>query len=204
MKEMLWEPLAEGRIYKIYEPGQMIYLQSEEPKEFFYLAEGTARSYISSAGGAELVLTYHHSGDLMGEASFFDQCPRVSSAVAVTCCQIATIDRKQLNLVFQNHPELAYPMLQYLARTVRLLSDHVDRISFLPADKRLATALLRHADANFVHSTHEELSSSIGASRVTVSRILSRFSENGWIVQKYGVIELLDSISLSNYADGNL
>ena len=108
----IWSPLAEGRRAKSYSPGQMIYLQGTEAHEFYYLLEGTARSYISSPGGAVLVLTLHRAGDLMGEASFFDECPRVSSAVAVTPCRVVTVDREGLDRVFRCHPELAYPMLR--------------------------------------------------------------------------------------------
>ena len=197
----IWSPLAEGRRAKSYSPGQMIYLQGTEAHEFYYLLEGTARSYISSPGGAVLVLTLHRAGDLMGEASFFDECPRVSSAGAVTPCGVVTVDREGLDRVFRCHPELAYPMLRYLARTVRLLSDHVDGISFLPADKRLAAALLRHAGGDgLVRSTHEELGSAGAASRVTVSRALARFASKGWLEQSYGLVKLLDREALEKYA----
>lgn len=201
MENSIWVPLAEGRPRKRYAPGQMIYLQDTEAREFYYLLEGTARSYISSPGGAELVLTQHRAGDLMGEASFFDECPRVSSAVAVTPCQVVAVDREGLDRVFQSHPELAYPMLRYLARTVRLLSDHVDGISFRPADKRLASALLRHSGPDgLVRSTHEELGAAIGVSRVTVSRTLAQFAQRGWLERSYGTVKLLDRDALENFA----
>ena len=130
-----WSPLAEGRQAKRYSAGQMIYLQGTEADSFYYLTEGTVRSFISSPEGSERLLTIHQAGDLMGEASFFDQCPRVSSAVAVSECRAVSVDRAQLDRVFQSHPELAFPMLRYLARTVRMLSGHVDDISFRPADQ---------------------------------------------------------------------
>lgn len=201
-KERIWAPLAEGRQAKSYAPGQMIYLQGTEAAEFYYLLEGSARSYISSPEGSELVLTRHQAGDLMGEASFFDECPRVSSAVAVTACRAVPVNKAQLGRVFQSHPELAYPMLRYLARTVRLLSDHVDRISFLPADRRLASTLLRHAGPDgLVHGTHEELGSAIGVSRVTVSRTLAQFAQKGWLERRYGVVRLLDREALEQYGE---
>ncbi len=204
-KQDIWAPLAEGRQAKSYSPGQMIYLQGTEAREFYYLLEGTARSYISSPEGSELVLTRHQTGDLMGEASFFDECPRVSSAVAVTPCRAVSINKAQLDRVFQAHPELAYPMLRYLARTVRLLSDHVDGISFRPADKRLASALLRHAGGDgLVRSTHEELGSAVGVSRVTVSRTLAQFAANGWLERSYGAVKLLDRAALQEFAQSEL
>lgn len=200
-----WALLAEGRREKRYTPGQMIYLQGTEAREFYYLLEGSARSYISSPEGSELVLALHRAGDLMGEASFFDECPRVSSAVAVTPCRVVSVDRDHLGRAFQLHPELAYPMLRYLARTVRLLSDHVNGISFRQADRRLATALLRHAgEDGLVHNTHEELGAAVGVSRVTVSRTLAQFAARGWLKQSYGTVRLLDPAALEKYSQADL
>lgn len=197
----IWATLAEGRVPIIYAPGQLIYLQDTQPTEFYYLEKGSARSFISSPEGTERLLTLHHSGDLMGEASFFDQCPRVSSAVAVAECKAFSVDKPRLERIFQAHPELAFPMLRYLARTVRLLSGHVDDITFRPADRRLAGALLRQArESADIHTTHEELGSAVGASRVTVSRVLAQFSKNGWIRTGYGTIALLNRDALELFA----
>jgi len=200
-----WAPLAQGQVSKLYTPGQFIYLQDTQPTEFYYLEKGTARSFISSSEGAERLLTLHHTGDLMGEASFFDQYPRVSSAVAVTDCKVISIDNPRLEQALQEHPELALPLLRYLARTVRLLSGHVDDITFRPADRRLAGALLRQAgDRSVLKTTHEELGSAIGASRVTVSRVLARFGTLGWLETGYGEVKLLDRTALERFAQGEL
>ena len=197
----VWAPLAEGLPAKIYVPGQLIYLQDTYPAAFYYLESGSARSFISSPEGTERLLTLHHSGDLMGEASFFDQCPRVSSAIAITECKVFSVDRQRLERIFQLHPELALPMLRYLARTVRLLSGHVDDITFRPADQRLAGALLGQArEDGVVRATHEELGSAVGVSRVTVSRVLARFSQNGWIRTGYGAVTVMDKIALERFS----
>ena len=197
----VWAPLAEGLPPKIYVPGQLIYLQDTYPAAFYYLESGSARSFISSPEGTERLLTLHHSGDLMGEASFFDQCPRVSSAIAITECKVFSVDRQRLERIFQLHPERALPMLRYLARTVRLLSGHVDDITFRPADQRLAGALLGQArEDGVVRATHEELGSAVGVSRVTVSRVLARFSQNGWIRTGYGAVTVMDKIALDRFS----
>lgn len=196
----VWAPLAEGRSPRTYAPGQLIYLRDTQPTEFYYLMEGSARSFISSPEGTERLLTLHHGGDLMGEASFFDQCPRVSSAVAVTECKVFSVDSRRLEYVFKAHPELAFPMLRYLARTVRLLSGHVDDITFRPADRRLAGALLRQAGrSGVIHATHEELGSAVGVSRVTVSRVLAQFAKNGWIKTGYGTVTVTDRGALERF-----
>ncbi len=196
-------PLAEGRHPKIYSAGQMIYLQGTSAREFYFLLQGTARSYISSPDGGERSLTLHHSGELMGEASFFDACPRVSSGIAVTECHVISITKSMLDDTFRKHPDLAYPMLQHLARTVRTLSQHVDEATFLPAGQRLARHLLSHATPQVPFScTHEDLGFSIGASRVTVSRLLSEFVQKGILKTGYRFITVIDAKKLQQESDG--
>lgn len=198
----IWAPLAEGQVPRVYAPGQLIYLQGTRAEVFYYLLSGTARSYISSESGGERVLTTHRPGDLMGEASFFDGCPRVSSAVAVTECRVVSIDRQRLDQVFRSRPDLALPMLQYLARTVRLLSDHVDDMSFRPADQRVARYLLTlpaETDGS-LRCTHEEVGAAVGVSRVTVSRVLGDFARRGWVETGYRSMRLTDREALENFS----
>lgn len=189
-----WDLLAEGRSSRIYQPGQMIYLQGAQPDCFYYLQKGTVHSFISLPNGEERVIKVHHTGDLMGEASFFDQCPRVTSAVAMKESRIIAVTRSQLDELIVAHPELALPMLQHLARTVRILSHHVND-SVFPAEQRIIRYLLKREkdDDGAIHCTHEEIGQAVGASRVTVSRTLSNLTKSGIIKTGYGSIWIMDS-----------
>ena len=150
------------------------------------------RTAIFSDQGEEKLLTVYRAGSIFGEASFFDELPRVSSATAETDCRIVRLSRQTVDRLFSQHPELASAMISYLARTVRLLSGHVDTISFQKADVRLARLLVNHPTADSViHVTHEELAAALGVSRVTVSRILGDFSQKGYLKTGYGTITLL-------------
>lgn len=196
-----WNLLTEGRAPRKYRAGQMVYLQGTHPECFYYLISGSVRSFISSSAGEERVLTIHRAGDLMGEASFFDGCPRVTSAMAVEDCQILTIDRAQLDTAFQRHPELALPMLQYLARTVRMLSDHVGAAS-LPARQRVARWLLgQPAGADgALKATHEGIGQAVGLSRVTVSRVLGELAALGLVELGYRSVTVLERTQLEALA----
>lgn len=197
MQMNIWSPLAEGQAVLPYSPGQLIYLQDTEAQVFYYIVSGTVRCFLSAPTGEERTLTLHHAGDLIGEAAFFDKQPRVSSAVAVTPCTLVSIDRPHLEEVFSRRPDLAVSMLEYLARTVRLLSAHVDS-AFLQADRRLARYLLTLIpDENGILScTHEELGAAVGLSRVTVSRTLSKFAKDGLIRTGYRSLVILDRKAL--------
>ena len=193
-----WDLLAEGRSPRKYRAGQLVYLQGTQPDCFFYLVSGSVRSFISSSSGEERVLTVHRAGDLMGEASFFDGCPRVTSAMALEECQILTVDQGQLDAAFQHHPELALPMLRYLARTVRMLSDHVEASS-LPARQRIVRWLLNQPHKNgVVQMSHEEIGQAVGLSRVTVSRVLGELSDHNLVELGYRCVTLTDRDTLND------
>ena len=201
----IWSPLAERQTPRTYAPGQLIYLQGTEAQEFYYILSGTVRCFISSAEGDERILTLHRGGELIGEAAFFDRQPRVSSAMAVTKCALVAVDRRRLEEVFALHPALAVSMLEYLARTVRLLSAHVDG-TFLRADQRVARYLLSLSPGSGgeLRCTHEEIGSSVGVSRVTVSRVLGELERQGLLKTGYRTVRLLDPDALEKLVESGV
>ena len=200
MLRNIWTPLADGQPTQHKEPGQLIYLQDTLAECFYYIVSGTVKCFISSLEGDERILTLPHAGELIGEASFFDRQPRVSSAVAVTKCELVTVDRPRLEQVFAAHPSLAIAMLENLAGRVRILSAHVDS-EFLPADKRIARHLLAQIPGpdGSLRCTHEEIGATVGVSRVTVSRVLGDFDRRGWVSTGYKSLRILDRPALERY-----
>ena len=200
MLRNIWTPLADGQPIQHKEPGQMIYLQDTRAECFYYIVSGTVKCFISSPEGDERILTLPHAGELIGEAAFFDQQPRVSSAMAVTKCDLVAVTRQRLEQVFAARPSLAIAMLENLAQRVRMLSEHVDG-EFLQADKRIARHLLSlipEADGR-LKCTHEEIGASVGVSRVTVSRVLGEFDKKGWVQTGYKLLRLLDRPALERF-----
>lgn len=171
----------------------MVYWQEAHADEFYYLKSGRVRIFLSSESGTEKTLTVLESGNIFGEAAFFDGMPRVSCAKALISSQIIPITRDSLMNCFRKEPQLAMNLLTYLSQTIRMLSAQVDTMTFLQADQRLARLLLKLADATgTVRATHEDLAGLAGVSRVTVSRILSRFSSEGWTGSGYGTVTVCD------------
>ena len=194
----IWAPFAQHYDAACYAPGQMIYFQESPAMYFYYLKSGRVKTFISSEDGTEKALTVYQAGNLFGEAAFFDELPRVSSAVALTQCEIIKINRQMAQDELARNPELALALLKYLARTVRLLSDHVDEMAFLRTDQRIARHLLSISPAadGCIECTQEEIASTVSANRVTVSRILNQFKHRGWIEIGYGSVKIIEADAL--------
>lgn len=185
-----------------YAAGQLIYLQDTFASCFYYLRSGRVKTFISSEDGSEKILTIYQVGNLFGEASFFDGLPRVSSAMAVTDCEVLVISGTQAWEALNADPELTRSLLKYLARTVRMLSTHVDDMTFRPADQRIARFLLSLPcdSSGCVHCTQDEIAAAVSASRVTASRIVNRFSREGLLKTGYGALQILDREALEEKA----
>lgn len=195
-----WIVLENARLPSVYRQGEMVYLQGTQADRFYYLKSGRVRIFLQSADGAEKTLRILEPGNIFGEASFFDGLPRVSSARTLAKSYIVPITRALLLRCFFQEPELAMSLLEYLSHTVRMLSTQLDNMAFLSADRRIARILLSLSSGREIQSTHEEIGDLAGASRVTVSRILSDFARNGWIDTRYRKIVLLDREALTHFA----
>ena len=193
----LWRPFAQDRPSVRCSSGYLIYLQGTEATCFYYLKKGKVKSFIQSEDGAERTLNLYQQGSIFGEASFFDELPRVSSAVALTDCQIVAIDRELVTQEIAKHPELALAMMKYLARTVRLLSGQVDQMAFRPARWRVGRFLLSLSpDGGTAQCTQEDIAAAVSVSRITVSRILNAFAREGLVKIGYGTVQVLNPKAL--------
>lgn len=185
--QRLFESLPSVRRFK---KGEMIYLQGETAKSFCYLKCGFVKVFMTSVDGLEKTLNTASKGELFGEGAFFDRLPRVSSAVAETNCEVVMIDRATLSSLFEKNMWLAFELLEVISNRVRMLSSQLDSMTFLQADERVSRVLAQNAEDGIVRLSHEEIAEAIGTSRVTVSKILSRFSKRGLLKTEYRKITL--------------
>ena len=185
---------------KKYEKGQIIYHQGDLGDNFYYLKKGKVSVFMTSSDGIEKTLNTASSGEILGEAAFFDKLPRVSSAKAIEDSEIVIIDKNRLIELIRKYPNLAMELLETQAKRIRLLSSQIDSMAFLQADARIAQLLLQYKTVQkskiYVHLTHEEIGSMAGVTRVTVSKILNTFVKKGIVKTQYRQIEILNQALL--------
>lgn len=172
-------------VARSFAKGEIIYRQGDLATTFCYLKKGRVSVFMTSIDGMEKTLNTASKGELLGEGAFFDKKPRVSSARAVTNCEVVMIDKQTLTKLFTNHPKLAFELLEILSNRIRLLSSQLDSMTFLQADARIARLILQSENNGRVSLTHEEIAAAVGVSRVTVSKTLGKFAANGYVSTAY-------------------
>ena len=181
---------------KSFAKGEIIYHQGDIADSFYYIKKGKATVFMISPDGMEKTLNTAAKGELIGEGAFFDHKPRVSSAKAVTASELTIIDKKILLDLIQKNPPIAFDLLEILATRIRLLTTQLDSMTFMQADARIAKLLLDDMVDGKVSLTHEEIALTVGVSRITVTKALSRLSAQGILATHYRGIKILDKASL--------
>ncbi len=189
-----------------FSKGEIIYYQGDTAGSFYYIKKGSVRVYMTSPDGIERTLNTASRGEVIGEAAFFDKMPRVSSASALSGCELVVIDEQKLLSLIHESPRLALEILKIQASRVRQLSDQLDVMTFLKADGRIARLLLQNISVEngkeVVSLTHEEIAGNVGVNRVTVSKILIRLKKEGIISTEYRKIVVKDRKKLEEQAQG--
>jgi CRP/FNR family transcriptional regulator len=159
-----------------------------------------------SAEGKEKVLTILQEGDIFGELSLFDEDPHPLTAEAMDDARLLIIPWNEMEKMIIKRPSLAIKIIEALSKKTRLLTSQVRELVFQDAAGRLASLLSRLAE-DFGREieegtvidlvlTHQEIANLIGSSRVTVTKLINKFIDDGMITIKKRKIIIKDFESL--------
>ncbi|MFW6278632.1 MAG: Crp/Fnr family transcriptional regulator [Bacillota bacterium] len=187
---------------KKYEKGQIIFFENDSPKDLYMLAEGQVKLSMMSPEGQEKVLTILQEGDLFGEISLFDDTPYPLTAEAQQDSKLFIISWSDLEKIIMERPSMALKIIKALAKKTRLLTSQVRELVFQDAGGRLAALLQRFCDEFGMKIeqgtrielilTHQEIANLLGTSRVTVTKLMNEFIDQGIIKIEERKIIVLD------------
>jgi CRP/FNR family transcriptional regulator, cyclic AMP receptor protein len=176
----------------VFSPRQTIFAQGDLADAVFYIQEGKVRLTVVSKAGKGATLSILSDGVFFGEATLAGQSLRVSSATAMTDCEILRIDKEAMILALHHQHAFSDLFVAYLlARNVRYQEDLADQL-FNSSEKRLARLLLLLAhsgeegiqDAVIPKISQETLAEMIGTTRARVNFFMNRFRGLGFL--EYG------------------
>lgn len=192
-----------------YSKGEFIIRPGESPPGVFYIEEGLAKSYDITKYGEENLLIIRKTGELMGLTWAVTGQDRhiIYSALAPTTVRLISRD-KFVEFLRQN-PSTALPVIDMITDMYRLHSERIMTLEYRTVRERLVSFLLTTAK-RFGEMTlagdicitvplkHQDIASSISATRETTSRALAELERKGQIKSEQSCITLLDEPALRN------
>lgn len=178
-----------GRTIAKYRKNRQIFSQDSPSEAVFYIIKGKVKIVVHSEQGREAVIAILGPDEFFGEGCLTGQTRRLSTASAITDCDIMRIGKSAAMAILREEPAFSEMFLSHvLIRTIRVEADLLDQL-FNSSEKRLARALLLLA--NFGNDgkpqkivakvSQETLAEMIGTTRSRVSHFMNKFRKMGFI-----------------------
>lgn len=194
-----------------FEAGDTIFLTGAFNSSMMAVLKGEVKISIASAEGKEVMLAIVHAGEVFGEIAMLDGKPRSADARALTACELAVVDRRDMLGALERNPAAWRGLVEVLCSRMRRTDQHLVELALLELPARLAKALLRVVDAKRgqatnlagteCHLSQSELATIVGAARESVNKCLHAWQRSGIIRMKRRAIKIADRAALEALAE---
>ncbi|HHJ14911.1 MAG TPA: fumarate/nitrate reduction transcriptional regulator Fnr [Gammaproteobacteria bacterium] len=192
--------------------GDHLFRTGDAFRSIFAVRSGTLKTYTTSPEGQEQVMGFHLPGELVGlDAIASDSHPLSAKALETTSvCEIPFEDLESLSTQL---PDLQRQMLRLMSQEIRNDEQNLLRLGQRSAEERLAGFLIslsnrfrrRGFSATQFNLTMSrgDIGNYLGLALETVSRLFTRFQNEGLIRVERKHVELLDRQRLCDFSGSN-
>lgn len=184
------EILLEARSIR-YPKGSTVFVQDDEAVSFFFLLHGHLRVTRVTPSGSQVVVRFIAPGELFGAAAAIGKTRYPATATAVVDVIALAWPHAYWQALMTRHPILINNTIQMVGRRLHEAHNRIIEISTDQVERRIAHALLRlikqagrpveeGVEIDFPIS-RQDVAEMIGATLHTVSRILSKWEDQGWV-----------------------
>ena len=185
--------------------GDSLYRAGEPFSSLYAIRLGSLKTTVLAEDGREQVSGYHMLGDIVGlDGLGTDR--HGCQALALEDTEVCVLPFDRLEHLAQSVAALQRNLYQLLSKEISRDQNIMLLLGSMRAEERLAVFLLNLADryrlrgyssTEFVlRMTREEIGSYLGLKLETVSRLFSRFQEEGLIQVQGRAVKLLDPMAL--------
>ena len=200
------ELICRGSYDKTYQKGEIIFFENDSFKKLYLLVSGRVKLSMLSPDGKEKVITILQSGDILGEISLFDEDPHPLTAEVMEEAKLMILPWNDLEKIIIERPRLALKIIEAMSKKTRLLTSQIRDLVFQDAAGRLASLLVRFGEDFGIDIedgrkidivlTHQEIANLLGTSRVTVTKMINKFIDEGLLKIEKRKMILLDEEKL--------
>lgn len=176
--------LAQRMRSKRFARDEVIFHRDDPASHLYVIVAGTVKIALPDENGREVVVALERGGDEFGELALFDDSPRSATVTALAETECLLLARKDFMEALDRNHDAMRKMLGLLAQMVRRSSGRVEDLVFLDLPGRVAKCLLDVSEAGGkgeVDLTQEDLAAFVGATRVSVNRVLADLEKRGAI-----------------------
>ena len=193
--------------------GELLFRQGDTFSSVYALRSGTIKTFSVDDAGIEQITGFHLAGELIG-LSGMDGDRQPLSAMALETTSICEIPYERLDDLTDKIPGLRRQVMRLMSREIREDQQMMLLLSKKTADERIATLLInlsarfrsRGYSANRFRlaMSRNDIGNYLGLAVETVSRVFTRFQQQGLVAAEGKQIDILDHAELCALAGGQL
>lgn len=171
--------------------GGFFFQQGEAAVALYVLTLGQVRLTQTTPEGHQTLLRFLGPGEMLGAIAVLGQETYPAAAEAVTDCGALAWDAETMTRLMERYPRLALNALSLLTAQIRELQERYQAVTSERVERRVARALVRltrHAGQKVeggilidLPLSRQDLAEMTGTTLYTVSRILSRWEQEGLV-----------------------
>jgi len=181
--------LARAAGTRRYGRGQIIFLEGDPCAGLFIVGSGEVKVFKLSAQGREQILQQLGPGGTFNEVAVLDGGPNPASVAATADAELYYIARAEIRRLARSYPDLAWALIESMARRTRHLVGMVEDLALRSVKARLARLLLaeaaRASDRGEIDRSRmvsqAEMAARLGTVREMVGRALRDLADDGLI-----------------------
>ena len=191
LDEKTLRALAERAVERRFQKDEVLFVAGEEARGLYVIASGAVRAFRESLDGREQVIHVERAGATVAEVPVFDNGPYPSTVAAEEETTVLFIDKRDVQHLCLEHPEITLAALKVLAGRLRRCAELVEALSLREVGQRLARFLLAEARRKGERTgqgiiinltmTNQQIAARIGSVREVVSRAFTRLQHEGLI-----------------------
>jgi CRP/FNR family transcriptional regulator, cyclic AMP receptor protein len=185
--------------------GTVIFAKGDAGTELIAVLVGRVKISVSTPDGREGVLNVVRAGEVFGEIALLDGRPRTADAIAMSDCELLTIERRDFLPLIHEQPEVALKLIEILCERLRRTSEQVEDVMFLNVRPRMAKLVLRLLNdaegSRRILITQRELSEMLGMSRESINKQLRAWAQAKWVRLERGGVVVLQPGALADIAE---
>ena len=191
-----------------YMKGENIFTEAEPASGFYVVTAGRVKIFKISSEGREQILHIFGPGEVFGEVPVFAGKIFPASAEAMEKSSALFFPRAGLFKLIEKNPSIAMNMLALLSMRLRNFTAMIDDLSLKEVPGRLARHLLYLSEETsgthelILSTTKGQLASLLGTIPETLSRILTKMTEQEIIESDGKKIVILDQNAVKELATG--
>ncbi len=169
----------------------LVILAEDQGDSFFIIRTGKVKVSVTGPDGREIILSILGPGEFFGELSLLDGHPRSADVTTTERTELLVIRRSDFVRVIEDYPVIPTRLMVTLATRLRKSDRQVAGLALLGISERISSVLLTLAEEQGEETengiviakrpTHQVLASMVGTTRETVTRVMKRLADEGYI-----------------------